>query len=209
MNVLGQPLESEEQVLYVGEKNMKLRRVIYSVVGFSFLIIAVISLSTIFIPIVMTVFILLCFYLGITPPGNTPVAWVLTTDRFLEVYLDSEGHQSKVTSIKAIKEITPIREKGPNGGGIIASIVMIPIRFIFNLVRDAIQDRNEKISEKYWAQAKGISIEYTDGSTGSIDCAHEPTIKKVGVLISKILDPEVTSPSPQSKFPLDRTQSLL
>ena len=211
MKILEEPLEDTEKVYYVLERNMKRRRIIYSMVVVGLCILAFLTLHTMIVPFGCLLGLIFCVFWGIVPRVNVPVAWVLTNKRYLCIHLDPKKYQNTEVRIMEYIDIEPIRENlnSTEGVDIIAELIMIPFLGIFSFFRDYFQNKNVKTSKKYWADSKGVTLICTDEKRISISIDNKKASSDIGCLLALVLEqgwehiPERTHP------PSERTISLI
>ena len=131
--VLGIPLQEGERVYFVEERNVQRGRVIYSAIAILFAVAGLFWIQTVIVPIIVVIVIALCVYFRIRPASDVPVAWVLTNIRFIQIHLNEQVHQPLIVDVANLKEVEADRDENIESGvDIIADIVMLPIKLIFN-----------------------------------------------------------------------------
>ena len=186
--VLDIPLYDGEKVLFVEERNVQRGRVIYSILAILFAVAGIFGVKTVIVPIVALVVIVFCVYFRIRPASDIPVGWILTNMRFIQIHLDDQNHQPLIVDVANVKEVEADRDENiESGGEIITDIVMLPIEFIFNGIRDAILNRHEKTTKSYWRSAKKIILTHQDDSQSTIECHNDYIAQNVGSILAKSL----------------------
>ena len=211
MKVLEQPLEEDEKIYYVFERNMKRRRIIYSIVLVGLCILAVWSLHTMIIPFFCLVGAAFCLFWGIIPRANVPVAWILTNRRYLCLCMDPQKYENTEIHLKEYIDIEPLRENLDSTGGldIVAEILAAPFIYMFSSVRDYFQNKNKKTSEKYWADSKGFILLLENEERQTVEIDHKKTSSAIGRLLSAVLEQGWENIPEISHIPSERTISLL
>ena len=211
MKVLGVPLEADEKVYYAVERNMKRRRIIYSLLSVLLCGIAFVTLFTMVIPLFCAGGVFLCFVFGISPRGNAPIAWILTNKRYLCLYMNPQEHDKTEILIQEYMDIEPLREnlEGSAGGDIVAEIVMAPFIWIFGSLRDYFQDKNKKTSKKYWADSKGCVLTLANEERLKIEIEHKKTSSAVGQILALVLEQGWENIPECDQVPTARTISLV
>ena len=211
MKVLEQPLEEDEKVYYVFERNMKHRRIRYSIVVMGLCGMAVVTLHTMIIPFFCICGALFCIFWGIVPRANVPVAWVLTNKRYLCLCMDPQKYENTEVRLVEYIDIEPLRENLDNSGGldIVADIVVAPFIWMFSSVRDYFQDKNVKTSKKYWADSKGLTLIMANEKEIKIEIDDKKTSSEIGRLLSTVLEQGWEHIPEISDIPVERTISLL
>ena len=186
--ILDVPLQDEEKVYFVEERNVQRGRVIHSIIAILCIGAGIFGVKTVIVPIVALVILVLCIYFRIRPASDIPVGWVLTNMRFIQIHLDDQHHQPLIVDVANIKEVEADRDENiESGGEIITDIVMFPIKLIFNGIRDAILNRHEKTTKGYWRSAKRIVLTYQDDSQSIIDCHNDYIAQNIGSILAKSL----------------------
>ena len=186
--VLDIPLYDGEKVLFVEERNVQRGRVIYSIIAILFAVAGIFGVKTVIVPVIALVVIFLCVYFRIRPSSDIPVGWALTNTRFIQIHLDDQIHQPLIVDVANLKEVEADRDENiESGGEIITDIVMLPIEFIFNGIRDAILNRHEKTTKSYWRSAKKIILTHQDDSQSTIECHNDYIAQNVGSILAKSL----------------------
>lgn len=211
MKILEERLEEDEKVYYVFERNMKRRRMIYSMIVIALFGLAFVTLYTMIVPFFCFVGVLFCIFWGIFPRVNVPVAWVLTNKRYLCLCMDPQKFDNTEVRLVEYIDIEPMRENLDNAGGIdiAADIVMAPFIWMFSSVRDYFQDKNRKTSKKYWADSKGITLICPNENRLNIAIEHKNSSSDIGILLALVLEQGWERIPECSDVPAQRTISLL
>lgn len=211
MKVLEVPLDADETVYYVLERNMKRRRIIYSMLSVLLCGIAFMTLFTVVIPLFCAGGVFLCYFFGISPRGNAPIAWILTNKRYLCLYMNPQEHEKTEVLLQEYIDIEPLREnlESSAGGDIVAEIVMAPFIWIFGSLRDYFQDKNKKTSKKYWADSKGCVLTLSNEEQLKIDIEHKKTSSSIGRILALVLEEGWENIPECDQVPTVRTISLV
>lgn len=127
----------QENVCYIYEKHMK-KRVFYSIFVCMLCALFLFFIQKVIVPIICVFLILLCFFLGITPKDDTPVAWVLTNKRYIQIHLNEEKCVPIQIDLEGMTDVGVVRaeELHSNGIDLVADILLFPIELVFHSIRD-------------------------------------------------------------------------
>ena len=108
--------------------------------------------------------------------------------RFIQIHLDDQIHQPLIVDLAKIKEVEADRDENiESGGEIMTDIVMLPVKLLFNRIRDVLFNRHEKTTKAYWRSAKKIILIYQDDSQSTIECHNDYIAQNVGTILVKSL----------------------